>query len=429
MASISTAPDGNLTIQFLLDGKRRTVWLGKMKPEAADKIKTNLQFIIEDKEQGEAHSAELVKWIRGLGDKMHGKLAKKGLFPARASAKQTTLLAWIDRCIEKRTDVKPATKEIWRQGKKGLIDFYGADRPLTAITGGEADDYKLKLIADKLAPYTVSKRLQFANKVFISAVDHELLLKNPFSKVKIKKTMKDRKRFISAEDTRKLIDSCPDQDWRLIVSLARWGGLRCPSEVLSVTWADIDWDRSRVRVTSPKTEHHVGKDHRELPLFPELRAELQAAWTPESAGYIVDERFRKGSMGPAGWRNCNLRTTFQKIVKRAGLTPWPRLFHNLRSSRQTELQEKFPMHVVCAWLGNSPDIAREHYLQTTDEHFELAAPPTDYLQKPVQYQAVSGEIPPCPVPANVGFTAGFLPDTTLYNCPDGEDGIRTHGGL
>ena len=29
----------------------------------------------------------------------------------------------------------------------------------------------------------------------------------------------------------------------------------------------------------------------------------------------------------------------EKIIVKAGLTPWPRLFHNLRSSRQTELQE------------------------------------------------------------------------------------------
>jgi integrase len=319
MASISTAPDGNLTIQFLLDGKRRTVWLGKMKPEAADLIKTNVEFIIEDKDQGKDHSDDLRRWIRKLGDKLHGKLAKKGLFPARASVKQTTLGEWSARCIAKYPNAKLATQAVWRQGEKGLIEFYGADKPLTAINAGLADDYKLKLIADGLAPYTVSKRLQFANKIFISAVDHELIAKNPFAKVKIKKTMKDRKQFINPADAQKLIDVAPDQDWRLIIALARWGGLRCPSEVLSVTWADVDWEKGRLRVTSPKTEHHEGKDHREMPLFPELRAELQAAWTPESSGYIVDEHFRKGSLGPYGWRNCNLRTTLLKIIKRAGL--------------------------------------------------------------------------------------------------------------
>ncbi len=34
-------------------------------------------------------------------------------------------------------------------------------------------------------------------------------------------------------------------------------------------------------------------------------------------------------------------------VCRAGLKPWAKLFHNLRASRQTELENDFPSHVVC----------------------------------------------------------------------------------
>jgi hypothetical protein len=36
------------------------------------------------------------------------------------------------------------------------------------------------------------------------------------------------------------------------------------------------------------------------------------------------------------------------------------------------LAEQFPSHVVCDWLGNSEDIARKHYFQTTDDHFAQA---------------------------------------------------------
>ena len=112
---------------------------------------------------------------------------------------------------------------------------------------------------------------------------------------------------------------------------------------------------------------------------------------PEGAVYVVDERMRASSQGKAGWRNCNLRTTFTKIVTRAGLTAWPRLFHNLRSSRQTELDEKFPSHVVCDWLGTSEDIARKHYLQTTDDHFARAASDdSEAKQNPKQLAAVLG---------------------------------------
>ncbi len=36
--------------------------------------------------------------------------------------------------------------------------------------------------------------------------------------------------------------------------------------------------------------------------------------------------------------------------------------------RQTELEEQFPSHVVCQWIGNSRQVASKYYLQTTPEH-------------------------------------------------------------
>ncbi len=77
-------------------------------------------------------------------------------------------------------------------------------------------------------------------------------------------------------------------------------------------------------------------------------------------------------MGPGGWMNANLRTTFEKIIRRAGLKSWHRPFHNLRASRETELVETYPVQVVTSWLGNSPSVAMKHYLMTTDDHFNTA---------------------------------------------------------
>src|SRR5438046_9388898 len=79
----------------------------------------------------------------------------------------------------------------------------------------------------------------------------------------------------------------------------------------------------------------------------------------------------------------------ERIIKRAGVKPWPKLFHNLRSTRQTELTEKFPSHVVCAWLGNSRAVAQDHYLQVTDAHFVQAVkePSEKAAQNPAQQVA------------------------------------------
>jgi len=60
------------------------------------------------------------------------------------------------------------------------------------------------------------------------------------------------------------------------------------------------------------------------------------------------------------------------MIRRAGLNLWPRTFENRRSSRETELTEAFPLHVVSTWTANSALIAAKHYLQVTNEHFERA---------------------------------------------------------
>jgi hypothetical protein len=53
--------------------------------------------------------------------------------------------------------------------------------------------------------------------------------------------------------------------------------------------------------------------------------------------------------------------------------PWPKLFHNLRASRETELASEYPIHVVCNWIGNTAAIAAKHYWTVRDQDFERAS--------------------------------------------------------
>lgn len=46
--------------------------------------------------------------------------------------------------------------------------------------------------------------------------------------------------------------------------------------------------------------------------------------------------------------NANLRTQLERIIGKAGLSPWPKLFQNLRASRATELAAEFSAHVAVA---------------------------------------------------------------------------------
>ena len=162
-----------------------------------------------------------------------------------------------------------------------------------------------------------------------------------------------------------MIAVCPDPQWKLLLALSRYAGLRCPSEHLALRWTDVDFESGRMTVRSTKTEHHADKGIRVVPIFEELRPYLAEVFNqrePDNAFVIT--RYRHA--------NANLRTQFIRYIRKAGFNPWPRLFHNLRASCQTELVERFPSHVVSKWIGNSEAVARKHYLQTTDAHFSKA---------------------------------------------------------
>jgi hypothetical protein len=132
-------------------------------------------------------------------------------------------------------------------------------------------------------------------------------------------------------------------------------------------------------------EHHEGGAFREIPLFPELRPYLDELWELAEPGQTrVITRYDYNG------RATNLRTQFQKIIRRAGVEPWLKPWQNLRSSRETELTEDFPLHVVTAWIGNTEAVAKRHYLQVTEDHFSKAAKSGAVaVQKAVQQPAAS----------------------------------------
>ena len=397
MASISSQPNGRRTVQFVApDGKRRSIRLGKMPKRIAETVKLRVELLVASKLSGHALDDETARWLTGLDTTLTDKLAAVGLVPTREPDLLTTVGGFLTEYVSRRVDVKPATKEVWSQVTRNLLECYGSQRDLRTIDETAAEDFKLFLLKANLASTTVAKRLQFARQFFKAAVKRKLITSNPFAEIGAKATMKDdRERFVTREETDMLLAACPNIDWRVIVGLCRFGGLRCPSEVLTLEWVDVDWERGRFRAHSPKTEHHPGKASRMVPLFPELRAILTEAFeaADDGAVYVVgNDAYRKAADTPGGWRNCNLRTQFGRILKRAGLEPWPRLFHALRASRETELAQEYPVHVFTAWLGNTPKIAMKHYLMTTESDFSKAIGRLveKAVQNPVQSSDNSG---------------------------------------
>jgi integrase len=206
-----------------------------------------------------------------------------------------------------------------------------------------------------------------------------MLTRNPFADLPgTTRPNRSRSHYVSREEAQALIDAAPDAEWRLILALCRYAGLRFPSEVMALRWGDVLWDRNRMQVSNVKTRRKTGEAFRVVPLFPELRPYLEDAFAVAAPGQVfVITRWRK--------QHYSMWKMLQQIAHRAGVKWWPKPFVNMRASAATDLVQRFPPYVVTAWLGHTREIAESHYWQVTEEHYRHAA------QKAAQQQAVGSD--------------------------------------
>lgn len=365
MASLQRTTGGRYVIQFVgIDNRRKTLAAGNSLKHART-LCSRIESLLSSRIRGAAVDRDVAVWLRGIGDKLHARLATFGLVAPRAN-RQTTLAAFIDDYLETRGDVKPGTMAVMQQARRHLVGFLGEDTALPTITPADADRFRADLLAKGRARATVSKWCYYGRHFLEQAKRANIIEVNPFGHLRGQVRGNTARRvFVSAEDVQKVIDTAPDPQWKLLIALARWGGLRIPSEALALTWRDVDFERCGFTVRSSKTEHHDSGGVRPVPMFPELVRHFQAVFdaAPEGSEYVIS-RYRS----PA----ANLRTQLVRYIEAAGLTAWPKPWQNLRASRATELADQYAGHVCATWLGHSEKIADEFYRTVTDEHFARA---------------------------------------------------------
>lgn len=361
MASIVCYKNGLKRIEFTLtpNGRPVVVRLGRINANAARTWRDKINAILADKAALRSHDPETAKWLGELEERMLGRLRAAGLAEGVGVA-ATTLGEFLERC-EAAMPGKASTKTFYSHTRRNLREHFGAGKLLSEIRTEAADGWRAWLIANEnLSPATVARRVIAARTMWRKAIRWKLTRENPFDGIKGGNQENDsRKHFVSREDIAQVSEQAPDAEWRLIIALARFGGLRCPSELFALKWGHIDWDGGRFIVHASKTEHHQGKGTRVVPIFAELLPLLREVYDQAEEGtlYVV-HKHRLGSK--------NLRKQLERFIERAGMTPWPRLFQNLRASRETELMREYDLSTVCKWIGNSPAVAAKHYAMSVD---------------------------------------------------------------
>lgn len=374
MASLQrrTRRDGSVAyiIQFSINRRRKSLFLSsKYTEKDARKIASVVDELVVCIETGASLDPRSFAWLSNATEDLRRRFEAAGLVEEDERLTLRELFDRYDR--EELEDKKETTIRNKRQAARRFFSFAAADERVEDFDRARAADYATWL-STRLAEATRAGAIRDVRRVFNWAKDRGLVDANPFDGV-VRGSFKNktRERFVSREEFAKMLDAAASQELRVLLSLYRIGGLR-KEEALRVEWRDVNFDASRLLVHSPKTERYKGRETRTIPLFPELRRELEDLFElvePGGSSFVITRN------------RTTIRKKIEETVFRAGLQPWERLIQNLRSSRAIEIYKEFGALAESEWIGHSQRTAVDHYLHVLESDFARAtAEPAAELQ-------------------------------------------------
>lgn len=347
---------------------RRVFGLGVVSKRDARRFCDKVEALVNERLGRVTRSNETAAWVAKLDPKRRARLESLELLtPAQPEAEvaEPTVRDLCERFwTVQLAGVKNSTRTAYGNVRRELEEKLG-DRTLRSLTVQDADEWRGWLVSKlnhKKKPHsraTVSRRVTFAKQLFRRAVAWELVTRSVFADLETgSQVNEERLEFVDREKTEKVLAACPNQTWRTLFALARYGALRTPSESLALKWDDVHWAAGTFTVFAEKT-----RKERQVPLFPELRRELEASHLEAKDGAEFVVELHDGRNGRAKGQSAavNLRTHFERVVRRAGVKPWPRLWQQLRASRTTELADRFGVETAATWSGHTVAVLLAHY--------------------------------------------------------------------
>ena len=204
-------------------------------------------------------------------------------------------------------------------------------------------DVEQWLITLQLAPGTRSKIRNIMSAVFNHAIRHEWMDRNPITKVRVSAKRLREPDVLTPAEFASLIPVL-DLRERAMVMLAGSTGLR-RSEMIALTWADIDLELMQVNVRRSCVRNHFGDTKTEasrkpVPLHPSVVTVLKK-WREESP-YASRTDFLFPSLRRGGKQPLSPDTLLKKLIRpaveRAGIKNKRIGWHSFRHSLATNLR-------------------------------------------------------------------------------------------
>jgi len=208
-----------------------------------------------------------------------------------------------------------------------LEGLLGSERRVTELTQDVVNGYLEGRVAEGAARATANYEVGILTSALSQAVDNRLL---PFCpRFKVPKVRNARNGFFTPGEFAAVLLALPS-DVRPVVQFLHATGWRL-NEVLSLTWAQIDWDGMVIVISGDRTK---GQDDRVFPfgIAPDLKALLEHRWALRNGLFIFHRSGKRIQTFIKTWRTAcrragvpgklvhDLRRTAAREFRRAGVT-------------------------------------------------------------------------------------------------------------
>jgi integrase len=341
-------------------GKRPRFRLGSIAKRSAESIEAHITALIEAKRAGDAVPARTEAWLQECDTRIRDRLEKLGLVKTIRVSKQVTLGEHVDQYVKCSTS-KLSTKISYQQTIAKLLSHFGTAKLLTEIDALGIDQWVAGLWADGNARATVGKHVKNAKAIFNCATRWEYLDESPMKQVpKLSQANPANSHYVEDSVFRQVLNHETNPVVQAVMALARYCGLRIPSEVKELTWGDVDLGRARLRVVASKTankpKHHV----RHVPIPKIVGATLRALPQGGRADLVFPRLVSAQYLG----------RRLKAICKRLHVPMWPRAAQNLRASCAIDYARLVSPPVAAQFMGHSMLVAETHYVSPQQSDFQ-----------------------------------------------------------
>lgn len=250
MACVSSRKNKSGTVfdvQFYIGSEKKKMCGYKTKRQT-ERAGDKLDSLVRSRTRGADLPQDVVDWLTGLDDKFYAKLVGLGLADVRIKA--GTIKDLVELFTQDKT-VKPQTIKNRRMTANHIFQFFGEETAVAAITAEQVIKFDLAM-KERLARTTWGREVKTVKQFFNRAVEMGWIKTNPFAKLKGSNVAnKTRFYFVTLQEARQILDACPNAEMRLIFCLARFAGLRIPSELKYMEWSDINLNGDRFVVRVP----------------------------------------------------------------------------------------------------------------------------------------------------------------------------------